>query len=136
MTTRIVHRPGRVTHPISRPEPRVLDAPPPVDEGGGGGLPTQLILPLLGGLTSVTMMVVMRNGQKIFLLIAALVLVVALATGLFMVVSSRGQQLRRRAQSRELYLDHLERLRVQLDEQRDAVSVSYTHLTLPTNREV
>ncbi len=132
MTTRIVHRPGRVTHPISRPEPRVLDAPPPVDEGGGGGLPTQLILPLLGGLTSVTMMVVMRNGQKIFLLIAALVLVVALATGLFMVVSSRGQQLRRRAQSRELYLDHLERLRVQLDEQRDAVLAQASDLHPPT----
>ncbi|MEI2765444.1 MAG: type VII secretion protein EccCa [Dermatophilaceae bacterium] len=133
MTTRLVHRPGRVTRPISRPEPRLLDAPPPVAEGGGGALPTQLVLPLLGGLTSVTMMVVMRNGQKIFLLIAAVVLVVALATGLFMVLSSRGQQLRQRAHARDLYLDHLERLRVDLDAQRDAALAQAQVLHPPTH---
>lgn len=114
MTLLVVHRPARVTKPISRPEAEELPAPPPVDPGAAASLGAQMLMPIVGALSSVVMMVVMRNGEMIFLMIAGLVFLIAVASGIFMALSGRGQATRNRARQRELYLDHLEQKRFEL----------------------
>ena len=71
--TVLVHRPTRSTLPVPEAEPETLAAPPPVVDAAGG-VPLQFLLPMVGALSSVVMMVVMRNGQPLFLLVAGVVL--------------------------------------------------------------
>ncbi|WP_277065469.1 type VII secretion protein EccCa [Propionibacterium acidifaciens] len=117
MSLRIVHRPARVTEPLTRPEPRTISSPPSAGDGPNGGMSTQLLLPMVGALSSTLMMVVMRNGQPVYMLIAAVVLLVAVVSGILMTFSSRGQAIRQRAHQRELYLDYLEGMHNELDVQ-------------------
>ncbi|SPF68137.1 AAA+ ATPase domain [Propionibacterium ruminifibrarum] len=117
MSLRIIHRPARVTEPLTRPEPRTISSPPSAGDGPSGGMSTQLLLPMVGALSSTLMMVVMRNGQPVYMLIAAVVLLVAIVSGVLMTFSSRGQAIRQRAHQRELYLDYLEGMHAELDEQ-------------------
>lgn len=110
MTMKTVHRPTRETLPLEHPDPDTIAAPPPLGEDTGG-MPMQMLLPVMGACTSVLMMVVLRRGQPLFLVIAALVFVVAIVGGIGFALSSRGRARRQEAQKRELYLDYLERVR-------------------------
>ena len=124
--TVLVHRPTRSTLPVAEPEPETLAAPPPV-VSEAGGFPLQFLLPMVGAMSSVIMMVVMRNGQPLFLLIAGVIFVLALVAGLGFALSSRGRKSAEQAAQRTRYLDYLERLRRDLqgrsDEVRDAASL-------------
>lgn len=115
MTGTLFHRPTRVTAPPEPPEPRVIPAPPALEDQGGG-MPLQFLLPLIGALSSVVMMVVLRNGQPLFLVLAAVVFVVAVVGGLGFALSARGRAARKARNRRELYLDFLERYRAELRE--------------------
>ncbi|MCW2916416.1 MAG: type secretion protein EccC [Actinomycetia bacterium] len=70
------------------------------------------ILPMAGVMGSLVMMTIIRSGA--FIVLGAIVLVVAGAGGLLLVMSHRGQAGRARKQQRERYLDYLERLREEL----------------------
>lgn len=120
MTTRIVNRPARETRPLERPEPRTLAAPPPVGDAPPGGLPLQSLLPVIGSMSSITMMVVLR-GNPVMVIVGAMILVVALVGGVGMAVSSRGRQVRQRRQARERYLDYLEHVRAEVRATREEV---------------
>lgn len=114
MTLKLVHRPTRITRPI-RPEPEELIAPPPaMADGQVGGLPVQTLLPVIGALSSVVMIVVLRNSNPIFLVVGALVLVVALVGGVGIALTQRGSAARTRRMQRERYLDFLEKLRARM----------------------
>ncbi|MFV0428719.1 MAG: type VII secretion protein EccCa [Arachnia sp.] len=117
MTQRLVHRPARVTRPVQAPTEQVLPAPPPIEAGAAASVGTQMLMPILGAMTSVTMMIVMRNGNILFMMVAGLIFIVAVGSGIFMALSGRGQATRNRAQQREMYLDHLERSRADLGQQ-------------------
>jgi S-DNA-T family DNA segregation ATPase FtsK/SpoIIIE len=114
VTTRLVHRPTRLTRPQPPPEPRQVEAPPVLPDGhAGGGM--HGILPVAGAMGSMGMMFAFRTSG--LAAIGALVMAVTvLATGA-MVVSQRGQAARLRRRQRERYLDYLERLREELLEQ-------------------
>ncbi len=118
MSPKRFRRPTRVTSAPTRPEPEVLPAPPSLD-GSGGGMPMQFLLPLIGALSSVVMMVVLRNGQPLFLVLAAVIFVVAVVGGVGFALSSRGRAARQARSRREAYLDHLERVRAELRESGD-----------------
>ncbi|MFJ2367740.1 type VII secretion protein EccCa [Microbacterium sp. NPDC087665] len=118
MTKPLFHRPTRVTAPPTPPEPELIPAPPSLEDQGGA-MPLQFLLPLIGALSSVIMMVVLRNGQPLFLVLAAVVFVVAIVGGLGFALSSRGRAARKARTRRELYLDYLERLRSELRERGD-----------------
>lgn len=111
MTTRLVHRPARITVPLRRPAPEELAPPPTSADGNVGGPALQTLLPVVGALTSVTMIVVLRRSNPLFLVVGAVVLVVALVVGVGFAVSQRGNTIRQRRAERELYLDYLERFR-------------------------
>ncbi|MGU3408605.1 type VII secretion protein EccCa [Microbacterium sp. M1A1_1b] len=114
MTRRLVHRPTRVSRPL-RDEPTEPLAPPPaLPEGPVGGIPIQTLLPVVGSLSSIVMIVVLRNANPVFMVIGAVVLVVALVGGVGMAVSQRGTQARTRRSQRERYLDFLERTRTEM----------------------
>jgi DNA segregation ATPase FtsK/SpoIIIE, S-DNA-T family len=113
MTQRIVHRPARTVRPLATPPERGLAAPPAVGSGGVGGLPLQALLPLVGAMSSMTMMLVLRNNP-VMVLVALVVLAVALVSGLGTALSQRGNATRTRHDQRERYLDHLEALRAEL----------------------
>lgn len=120
MTLRIVHRPARVTQPLEAPAPIVLAPPPPIGEGSTP-FPLQSLLPILGSLSSITMIVLLRNNP-VMVVVGAVILVVALVGGLGMAFTARGNAARQRRVQRERYLDYLE-------EQRGAVrEVAETHL--------
>lgn len=108
---RIVHRPARVSTPLVRPEPEQLAPPPQLPEGPSGGLPLQSLLPVVGAVSSVVMMVVLRGNNPVLMVVAALVFVVALVGGLGMAFTQRGNAVRNRRTQRERYLDYLEELR-------------------------
>lgn len=110
MTLQKVHRPTRTTVAPTQPEPETV-APPPALDAQQGATPFQALLPVVGATTSVLMMVVLRNGNPLFLVVAALVFVIALVGGLGFALSSRGRQTRQHRAQRELYLDYLEKLR-------------------------
>ncbi|MDQ0642129.1 type VII secretion protein EccCa [Microbacterium murale] len=115
MTRTLFHRPTRVTAPPTPPEPELIP-PPPALTDQGGGMPLQFMLPLIGALSSVIMMVVLRNGQPLFLVLAAVIFVVAIVGGLGFALSARGRAARKARTQRELYLDYLERYRSELRE--------------------
>lgn len=108
-------RPTRTTIPQTRPEPTDIAAPPTLTDDVSP-TPFQFLLPVIGALTSVTMMVVLRNGQPLFLMIAAIVFVVAIIGGLGFAISSRGRAARQLRVRRKRYLDYLERTRTELRE--------------------
>lgn len=118
MSTLLVHRPARSTRPATPPEPLTLAAPPPLGEGNIGALPLQMLLPVIGSMSSITMMVVLR-GNPIFVVVGAMILVVALVGGVGMAVSSRGREARTRRRARERYLDYLETTRDTLRTDRE-----------------
>lgn len=124
--TVLVHRPTRSTVPAPTPEPETLAAPPPLVDNAGS-TPLQFLLPLVGAMSSVVMMVVMRNGQPLFLLIAGVVFVLAVVAGLGFALSSRGRKTAEQAAQRARYLDYLEKVRRDLqqrtDEARDAAAL-------------
>lgn len=123
-TERLSNRPTRVVHPVEPPEEQALATPPSLTEGAGSS-PLQMLLPVIGALTSVTMMVVLRHGQPLFLLLAAVIFVVAVVGGVAFALSSRGRAIREARLKREQYLDYLERTREQImkdaREARDAL---------------
>jgi S-DNA-T family DNA segregation ATPase FtsK/SpoIIIE len=112
MTVRLVHRPTRITRPIRQEDEEAISPPPPLPDGPVGGPPIQLLLPVVGALSSVVMIVVYRGASNpVFLVIGALVLVVALVGGVGVAISQRGGAARTRRVQRERYLDYLEKLR-------------------------
>ena len=120
MTVRIVHRPARVTQPLVTPAAIVLAPPPPIGESSTP-FPVQSLLPILGSLSSITMIVLLRNNP-VMVVVGAVILVVALVGGLGMAFTARGNAARQRRVQRERYLDYLE-------EQRGAVrGIAETHL--------
>ena len=114
MTLRLVHRPTRITRPISSDEAETIAAPPTITDGHVSGLPLQSFLPVIGALSSVVMIVVLRNSNPVFLVVGGLLLVVALIGGLAMALSHRGSASRTRRTQREHYLDFLEKLRARM----------------------
>lgn len=116
-------RPTRSVHPIERPGPDELAAPPALTENSTS-TPFQMILPVIGALTSVTMMVVLRNGQPLFLMLAAVIFLVAIVGGVGFAVSSRGRAVRQIRLQRERYLDYLERTREDLESRSREVATA------------
>ncbi|GAA4662590.1 type VII secretion protein EccCa [Streptomyces youssoufiensis] len=111
MSVRVVHRPARTTRPLPAPAERRIEPPPNLPEGKAGSVATSL-LPMAGVLSSVVMMTVVRNSQ--FAAIGAVVLVVAVIGGVFLLFSQRGRAQRTRRTQRERYLEYLEGLREEL----------------------
>ncbi|SMG28981.1 type VII secretion protein EccCa [Agreia pratensis] len=120
MSAIMIHRPARVTEPVTPPEQQVLAVPPPLGDAPVGGLPLQSLLPVLGSMSSITMMVVLRSNP-IMVVVGAMVLVVALTGGVGMALSSRGRQVRARRHARERYLDYLENIRSELRSSRSRI---------------
>ncbi|RAY13178.1 type VII secretion protein EccC [Actinomadura craniellae] len=118
MTTRIVHRPARTVYPPAERDPRQVEAPPTLPEANAGGNQLMAVLPMVGMMGSLTIMTVLRNPA--FLVLGALVLVVAVVAGAGMLLSRRGQVGRQRRAQRELYLDYLEGLRDELGQEERA----------------
>ena len=116
--TVLVHRPTRATVPVPAPEPETLAAPPPLVDNAGS-TPLQFLLPMVGAMSSVVMMVVMRNGQPLFLLIAGVVFVLAIVAGLGFALTSRGRKTAEQAAQRARYLDYLEKVRRDLQRRSD-----------------
>jgi S-DNA-T family DNA segregation ATPase FtsK/SpoIIIE len=124
MTHRLVHRPARTTRVPQPAPPRNLAPPPAVGGGPRTGFPLPALLPVLGAVSSMTMMLVLRNNP-VMVVVALMVLTVALVGGLGMALSQRGNAARQRRDQRERYLDHLEELRGELyaaeqDDRREA----------------
>jgi len=117
MTLRIVHRPARVVRPLEKPESITLAPPPPTTEGASG-FPLQSLLPIVGSLSSISIMVLLR-GNPMFVVIGAVILVVALVGGVGMAFTARGNAARQRRLQRERYLDYLEETRASLREKSD-----------------
>ena len=114
MTQRLVHRPTRITRPIKPDAAETVAAPPTITDGHVSSLPIQSFLPVIGALSSVIMIVVLRNSNPVFLVVGGLLLVVALIGGLAMALSHRGSATRSRRTQREHYLDFLEKLRARM----------------------
>lgn len=119
MSRGLVHRPTRTTVPVERPEPEEISAPPTMT-GDNNGTPMQFLLPVIGAMTSVIMMVVLRNGQPLFLVVAAVIFVVAIVGGLAFALSSRGRAVRQARFQRTMYLDYLEKLQGELRERGES----------------
>lgn len=115
MSRELFHRPTRITTPVEAPPEEVLAAPPPIVEEQQGP-PIQMLLPIVGAMTSVIMMVVLRNGQPLFLVLAGVMFLVAVVGGVGFALSSRGRAARQARFRRGLYLDYLERFRERLRE--------------------
>lgn len=111
MTVRLVHRPTRITEPLVPADPETIAAPPTTNDGQVGSNALHTLLPVAGALTSVTMIVVLRNNNPLFLVVGAVLLIVALVGGVGLAVTQRGAAARTRRTQRELYLDYLETFR-------------------------
>ncbi|GAA1131854.1 type VII secretion protein EccCa [Microbacterium aurantiacum] len=118
MSVHVVHRPARITEPVEAPADITLAPPPPIGEGSTG-FPIQSLLPVVGSLSSITMIVLLRNNP-IMVVVGAVILVVALVGGVGMAFSARGNAARQRRVQRERYLDYLEELRADVRETADA----------------
>lgn len=99
MTQRIVHRPARTVRQLAAPPERTLATPQAVGSGNVAGLPLQALLPLVGAVSSMTMMLVLRNNP-VMVMVALVVLVVALVGGLGTALSQRGNATRARHDQR------------------------------------
>jgi S-DNA-T family DNA segregation ATPase FtsK/SpoIIIE len=113
MATSVVHRPARAIRPPADPPPRAVEAPPTLPDGRAASS-LMMLLPAVGVTGSMSMMLFTRGSG--FVIIGALVLVLALAAGGMLMLSQRGQALRKRRQQRERYLDYLQELREELAE--------------------
>ncbi len=109
MTTRLIHRPVRTARSVLRPEPFELAAPPVLPDAKTGGPPLQSLLPMVGAMSSMTMMITLRRSP-IMVAVGALVMLAALVGGLVMAFGNRAQGNRQRRLHRERYLDYLETL--------------------------
>jgi len=118
VTVRVVHRPARVTEPLGAPAEIVLAPPPPIGDSSTP-FPIQSLLPILGSLSSITMIVLLRNNP-VMVVVGAVILVVALVGGLGMAFTARGNAARQRRIQRERYLDYLEEQRTIVREIADA----------------
>ncbi|MEV8274626.1 type VII secretion protein EccCa [Microbacterium sp. NPDC077184] len=118
MSVHVVHRPARIIEPVEAPADITLAPPPPIGEGSTG-FPIQSLLPVVGSLSSITMIVLLRNNP-IMVVVGAVILVVALVGGVGMAFSARGNAARQRRVQRERYLDYLEELRADVRETADA----------------
>ncbi|TDN91328.1 type VII secretion protein EccCa [Microbacterium sp. BK668] len=118
MTVHIVHRPARATQPLEGPAEIVLAPPPPVGDSSSP-FPIQSMLPILGSLSSITMIVLLRNNP-VMVVVGAVILVVALVGGVGMAFTARGNAARQRRIQRERYLDYLEQQRATVREIADA----------------
>ena len=114
MTVRLVHRPTRITAPLPAVTPETIAAPPTNPDTQAGSLRIHVLLPVLGALSSVILIVVLRGNNRLFLIIGAILLIVALTAGIGLALSTRGGAARQRRVQRENYLDYLERLRFDL----------------------
>lgn len=112
MTVRIVHRPARIVRPPEPLAPRDVAAPPRAPDDARG-FPLQVLLPVIGAMSSVVMITVLRTNP-IMVLVAALIFVVAVVGGLGMALSQRGQAARRRRTQRDNFLSYLEDRRGEL----------------------
>ncbi|SIT89058.1 type VII secretion protein EccCa [Microbacterium sp. RU33B] len=119
MTVRIVHRPARIVHPPQAPTSSEVAAPPRAPDDPRG-FPLQMLLPVVGAMSSVVMITVLRTNP-VMVLVAAIIFVVAVVGGLGMALSQRGQAARRRRVQRENFLGYLEDQRGELRRQGDAV---------------
>lgn len=125
MTRQVVHRPARTVRPVEPPSARSLALPPAVGSGASSGLPAQVLLPLVGAVSSMTMLLVLRNNP-LMVLVALVILVAALVGGVGMALSQLGTATRHRHDQRERYLDHLEGLRGRLrEDERAARAAAY-----------
>ena len=125
----VIHRPVRVVQSVN-PGPAIpVESPPQLPQSQTGGLPIQALLPVLGSVSSMVMMVVTRGSSQIFMVVGALVFIVALISGLAMTFTQRARATRQRQLGRDRYLDYLENLR---DAQRQA-SDSVRATALATN---
>lgn len=118
MTVRVVHRPARVTEPLGEPSELVLAPPPPIGDSATP-FPVQSLLPILGSLSSITMIVLLRNNP-VMVVVGAVILVVALVGGVGMAFTARGNAARQRRVQRERYLDYLEEQRATVRDIADA----------------
>ncbi len=118
--TTLVHRPARFTKPIDSPTDYPLAPPPQQGDAPPGGIPLMTLLPVLGSLSSITMIVVLR-ANPVMVALGALILVVALVGAVGMALGQRGTAIRARRRERELYLDYLETQRAELREKHAAV---------------
>ena len=116
MTLRQVHRPTRVTSPLVRDDRELVAAPPTLPDNSVGGHALQTVIPAVGASSSVLVMIVLRNSNPMFLVLGAVILVVALVGGVGIAVTQRGGAARSRRAQRELYLDFLEKFRARLRE--------------------
>ena len=68
----------------------------PTNDGQVGSNALHTLLPVAGALTSVTMIVVLRNNNPLFLVVGAVLLIVALVGGVGLAVTQRGAAARTR----------------------------------------
>ena len=108
-----MHRPARTMRPDPPHAPMEFAAPPVLPDSRTGGPPIQALLPVVGAMSSMTMMVTLRRSP-ILVAVGALVMVAALLGGLLMAFGGRAQGNRTRRLHRERYLDYLENLSEQL----------------------
>lgn len=112
MTLRIVHRPARIVRPPEPLEAREVAAPPRTPDDARG-FPLQMLLPVIGAMSSVVMITVLRTNP-LMVLVAALIFIVAIVGGVGMALSQRGQAGRLRRSQRDNFLSYLEDRRTQL----------------------
>lgn len=105
-------RPARVVPPLVRPEPLVMAAPPALGDAPAGGIPLQTLLPVVGSLSSITMIVVLR-ANPLMVLLGAVILMVALVSAVGMALTQRAGARRARHRERERFAEYLEELRQQ-----------------------
>ncbi|MGC5222216.1 type VII secretion protein EccCa [Micromonospora sp. DT81.3] len=134
MTVRVIHRPARVVRPPEPPVPREVAAPPRATDEGRG-FPLQMLLPVIGAMSSVVMITVLRTNP-LMVIVAAMIFVVAVVGGIGMALTQRGQTVRRRRTQRQRFLEHLENEREQLravgdDVRRTAVLTDPPPAALP-----
>lgn len=118
--TTLVHRPARLTEPLEAPSDYPLAPPPQQGDAAPGGFPLMTLLPVLGSLSSITMIVVLR-ANPVMVVIGAVILVVALVGAVGMALGQRGTAARARRRERERYLDYLESQREELRKEHEEV---------------